>query len=334
MGERNGHGGPGGHGGRGTRAPGRPASQRLATPTPTACGTAPNSPAVQAPFGPVLKVVATVAVSLAALALLPPFAGRASAADGDQDVRLVYCLGAEHRAGLAEAAVQLGLVVSGGSADTVVPPGRAGSPVSLQSWARRHPDDFARACDALMTAEGDSHDTASGGGWSGSVLAFVQSVLLLAAGAAISLFGQSTSERRHRDRQLTTDLREFRRIAWLYLTAYEADPTTGHDEVRRARETLGGTLALVPGRGARHRSAQLLAESLPLADRLPRSRDGAELGPGERRAESARVRTVLDRQTREIGALIRPAPARLLDGLPWRGHGRSEHGTAPGGHQE
>ncbi|MFF7334395.1 hypothetical protein ACIQU5_27560 [Streptomyces sp. NPDC090306] len=275
-----------------------------------------------------------MALSLAALVLLPPYGGRASADDGEQDVRLVYCLGDGHRAGLAEAAVRLGLVVRGAAADTVVPPGGGGSPVSLESWERRRPDDFARACDALMTAEGDSPGKSSGGGWGGTVLAFVQSVCLLAVGAAISLTSQSTSERRHRERQLTTDLREFRRIACLYLTAYEADPTTAHDEVRRARETLGGTLALVPGRGARRRSAQLLAETLPLADRLPRSRDGADLGPQERRAESARVRAVLDRQTREIGALTRPAPARLLDGLPRRGRGRSGDGTAPGGHQE
>ncbi|MFD5479462.1 hypothetical protein [Streptomyces hawaiiensis] len=272
---------------------------------------------------------------LGSLLLLPATAGQAVADTGRSDVRLVYCLADGHRDELREAALQLEVVrrPSGpaGEVDAVRVPGPKGGVMSLDVWAGKHRDDFERVCDAVMAAAGDPPGMPAGQGGSGGAGGFLDGVYLLAAGAALTLIGQMTerisAERRTRGRQLTAAVQEFRRIAWLYLAAYEQDPETDHAEALRAREALSGLLALVPGPAPRREAARRLADSLPLTDRMPSSRDGQLLLPRQRKSEADAVRTTLDRKTREVAELQRPAP------LWWLPRARGgDRPTSAGGH--
>ncbi|MET9758908.1 hypothetical protein ABZ016_07610 [Streptomyces sp. NPDC006372] len=276
-------------------------------------------------------------VPVLALLLLSATAGRAAADSGKSDVRLVYCLADEHRRDLRDAALRIGVVRrpagAAGGVGAVEVPGRGGGVLSLDEWAERHRGDFERACDALMAAAGDPPGASADQGGSGGLGGFLDGAYLLVTGAALTLVGQMTerisAERRTRGRQLAAAVREFRRIAWLYLAAYEQDPETGHGEVLRAREALSGLLAQVPGPAPRREAARRIADSLPLSDGLPRSRNGHLLQPHERKSEADGVRTMLDRHTRDVADLRRPAPVWWVRGL--RGSGRS---TSAGGQRE
>ncbi|MFD8235408.1 hypothetical protein ACFV20_26450 [Streptomyces sp. NPDC059696] len=294
---------------RGGSGGGRPRRCRRARRTGRAYGVLRSSPAPR--LRPVL---------LGALLLLPVTAGQAVADSGD-DVRLVYCLADDHRDELRQAALRLGVVrrPSGPAApDAVRVPGSAGGAMALDDWAGKHGSDFERVCDAVMAAAGDPPGASADQGGSGGLGGFLDGVYLLAAGAALTLVGQATerisAERRTHDRQLAAAVQEFRRIAWLYLAAYERDPETDPAEALRARETLTGLLAQVPGPAPRREAARRLAESLPLTDRLPSSRDGRLLLPRQRKSEADAVRTTLDLRTREVADLRRPAPLWWLPG--------------------
>ncbi|MFI6851111.1 hypothetical protein [Streptomyces sp. NPDC050416] len=276
---------------------------------------------------------AVLGIPVLALLLLAATGGAAVADTGRSDVRLVYCLADEHRGELRDAALRLGVVRrpagTGGGVDAVEVPGREGGVLPLEEWAQAHRGDFERVCDAVLAAAGDPPGASADKGGSGQG-GFLDAVYLLAAGAALTLVGQTTerisAERRTRSRQLVAAVREFRRIAWLYLAAYEQDPDADHAEALRAREALSGLLALVPGPAPRSEAARRLADSLPLAEPLPGSRDGRFLGPHERKSEASAVRTTVDRQARDAGELLRPAPLWWLRRL--RGNGRP---TSTGG---
>ncbi|MFF7891685.1 hypothetical protein ACFZDI_07050 [Streptomyces sp. NPDC007907] len=272
-------------------------------------------------------------VLLGALLLLPATAGQAAADSGGSDVRLVYCLADDHRDELGQAALRLGVVrrpSRPAGPDTVRVPGSEGGVMSLDDWAHKHQSDFERVCDAVMAAAGDPPGASADKGGSGGLGGFLDGVYLLAAGAVLTLVGQATerisAERRTRDRQLTAAVQEFRRISWLYLAAYEQDPETDHAEALRARETLTGLLAQVPGPAPRREAARRLADSLPLTDRLPSSREGQLLLPRQRKSEADAVRTTLDLRIREVADLRRPAPLWWLPGT--RG---SDRPTSAGG---
>jgi len=255
----------------------------------------------------------------------PAFA--APGASGERDAQLVYCLDTAHRGDLVTAAVRLGLLKAGATAQDTVVPTAAGGRMTLEKWAEHSQDDFGRACSALMSAASDSPGAAAGGsaedGW---FMTFLKSLPLLGAGALLTLGGQFServsAERRQLTQQLDSGAAAFRAAAREYLADYERRPDADHTAVLAARDALIGPLLQVSGPGARRDTARRLAGELPLARPLPSARDGAFLGLGARAQEAQGVRQSVERQLRTVSDLngralywrwrtlrARPAPA-------------------------
>jgi hypothetical protein len=85
-------------------------------------------------------------VALAAPAVAAP--GLAAPAVGDSDI--VFCLSADQRPHLVEAAVSLGLARSAGRPDQLDVPARG--VLTIDDWSRDRGEDFRRACRALVDA--------------------------------------------------------------------------------------------------------------------------------------------------------------------------------------
>lgn len=255
-----------------------------------------------------------VTVGLLLTAVTASAAATAAADDGgkERDVRLVYCLDDSHRAGLASAAVRLGLLKPGATADGAVEPtGGPAAPMTLTAWAERRDDDFGRACDALMAAGSESPGSApeDEDGWLASLLTQWAQLPLVVLGALLTLLVQfwdrSLGERRSFKKRLETSRQTFRSAARLYLAAYERDPKADHAELLAAREALTGAFAEVEGTGARGRAARRLADGLPLSQRLPENGEGVPLGSDGRKHEADRVRQLMDRQLPQASDLSR-----------------------------
>lgn len=161
----------------------------------------------------------------------PAFA--APGASAERDAQLVYCLGTAHRGDLVTAAVRLGLLKAGATAQETVIPTAAGGRMTLEKWAEHSQDDFGRACSALMSADSDSPGAAAGGsaedGW---FMTFLKSLPLLGAGALLTLGGQFServsAERRQLTQQLDSGTAAFRaaaRSTWR-TTSVGPTPTT------------------------------------------------------------------------------------------------------------
>ncbi|POX48915.1 hypothetical protein C3489_26115 [Streptomyces sp. Ru71] len=245
--------------------------------------------------------------------LLAAGAGPAWAAPGassERDVQLVYCLDGPHRAGLVSAALRLRLLAPGSTAapDAVRPAQGPGGAMSLQQWAERRTEDFGRACSALMAAASESPGTAAqGGGGGGWFTDFLKQLPLLAAGALLTLAGQSSerisAERRQLGQQLETEESAYRTAVQDYLAGYEIDPRADHSAVRAARTALVGTLGRVPGPRARRDAARAAADALPLARPLPGQRDGYLLDTESRGVWAEEQRGTVEDKLRLISGL-------------------------------
>jgi hypothetical protein len=231
---------------------------------------------------------------------------------GERDVHLVYCLAASHRAGLVGAAEDLGLLRPGAAGQDAVRPPGAGGPMTLEQWSRQHEKDFERACTALMAADAASSagpapaQDQSGDSW---FVAFLKGLPPLAAGALLTLGGQSfervSAERRQLTQQLAADQAAYRTAATAYLAAYERDAGADHTAVGSARETLVGSLTRVTGPRARCRAAERISDGLPLGRALPTVRGGNTLGLAARADESERAKRTADQHLRATADLDR-----------------------------
>ncbi len=121
--------------------------------------------------------------------LLTQSACSTTPADPTADGRLVFCLAPSQRENLTNAAVAIG------PAQPAPTPGRLvvdGVNLSVEQWRARYGADFDRACDALISAARTTDAGAAGGGSADSgLLSDVRSVLLLVAGAVVSLLSGS-----------------------------------------------------------------------------------------------------------------------------------------------
>ncbi|MFG2935883.1 hypothetical protein [Streptomyces sp. NPDC048282] len=257
-----------------------------------------------------LTVVCACGAAVLLSAAAPAWAGPAGSKE--RDVQLVYCLDPARLDSLVAAAVRLRLLRADSTTGPagVRPVGSAGR-LTAQQWADRHETDFARACSALMAASSDSPATAAGTDGGGGLSALWQGVLLSAAGALLTLLGQTServsAERRELRRRLVAEEAAFRSAARTYLTDYESDPRgAGHPAVRAAREALAATLLRVPGPEVRRRAARRLAEGLPLPRPLPAVRNGTVLGADARTGEARAPGEALDALPGAVSDLDRP----------------------------
>ncbi|WP_320065975.1 hypothetical protein [Micromonospora sp. RTGN7] len=171
---------------------------------------------------------------------------QATAGPTVDDGARIYCLSAEHRAGLAEAAVALDLAEPGPSADLLTWRTGLGD---VEQWRDDRRADFDRACLGLLAAtrQGGS----SGGGsspWSTVAPSLVLAVASAVLAAWFSRRQATTGVRRAEADSLRTAGREYRRATEALLRELEqARPGLPPDdgEVRKWRLELVGRLNAV-----------------------------------------------------------------------------------------
>ncbi|MFJ8112659.1 hypothetical protein [Streptomyces sp. NPDC096132] len=259
--------------------------------------------------GPGRAARSVLAVCGATLALAAAPAAAAPAGSPSRDVQLVYCLSDAHRVDLVAAAVRLGLLTADSGADSVRTVGARRRMPPLR-WAEVREEDFARACSALMAATSGAPAAATPGAaeedWFPT---FLKGLPPLVVGVLLTLGGQiferTSSEQRDMKRQLRSEESAFRTAVREYLADYEDDAGADHTAVRTSREALTVTLGRLPGPKARQRAALRAAEGIPLADPLPRVRDGAPLGMDARGHLTRAARAELDGALRAVVALDR-----------------------------
>ncbi|MFI0792936.1 hypothetical protein ACH4OY_09580 [Micromonospora rubida] len=178
-------------------------------------------------------VVATCAVLLV-LVVVGLAYWQATAGPKVDDGARIYCLSAEHRAGLAEAAVALDLAEPGPSADRLTWRTGLGD---VEQWRAARRADFDRACLGLLAA---GRQGGSPGGNSSPWSTVAPSLVLAAASAVLAAWfsgRQATAGvRRAEADSLRTAGREYRRAAAALLHELEqARPglPPDDDEVRK-----------------------------------------------------------------------------------------------------
>lgn len=130
---------------------------------------------------------------LLACALVPGTAWAASPSDAEK----VFCLTGAGRQGVVDAAVALGLAAAGSTSAGVDPAGGAVESLGLDTWRKREPADFRRACTAHVKAAGLTQGAPAS---SASSPGFLTWLLPLLVGALLTL--GSAEFRSKRDRGL------------------------------------------------------------------------------------------------------------------------------------
>lgn len=159
--------------------------------------------------------------SACGLALIVLWAALAGCSTGTgavtNDQRVVFCLASDRRSDLVDAAIQLGLAKPSRISGRLSVNGRD---IPVEQW--RGPE-FERACDALMAASRNQAPPSDIPGWLTNLLTTGQSVVLLLAGALVTLLTGGLKDAGTRRRLLAGELRvvadEFAEICGAYLDA-------------------------------------------------------------------------------------------------------------------
>lgn len=234
------------------------------------------------------------------------------------DQRLVYCLAQGRERAVADAAIRLGLAKPADTATHLVVDGRK---LLVTSW--RGPG-FERACDAVMAADRDQAPPSGTPQWLTTLLATVNAVALLLAGAIVTLatggMKEAGTRRRVAAGQLRTAAAGFTAVFGTYLDA-KADSqivAPGEQVVRERGQELASALRTV--RAVHKKSPDPATAITRLREDLGESAlRGWELRDDrETEAEVARLRTSMTELVREIDVvndwLERSALSRLGGG--------------------
>ncbi|WP_214411921.1 hypothetical protein [Sphaerisporangium fuscum] len=224
----------------------------------------------------------------------------AAAGDGaDDDLQRVYCLSAAHRAQLVAAAASLELVQP--MADSMHDLSIRSRQYTVEEWRRAAPDDFARACSALMATVPQLKPADE----PNPLLSALDVVLPLVAGSLLTLAVQRLDARANRRQQQREELRRaaarYRLAAHDYVDAWVDDPGTSDAEVSRTAFELAAELEKVRhARGGHERVDRILA-ALPVAP----GGEGAPPNHAERVALRGRELRRVAETVGETEALIR-----------------------------
>ncbi|SCE79803.1 hypothetical protein GA0070618_1010 [Micromonospora echinospora] len=151
-------------------------------------------------------VAAAVAFALVAVAVTGVWAYRRHRAGTVDDAAAVWCLAADRRPALVQAAHALGVVRPESTAERLDWPGGSGG---AERWRGERPADFARTCRALLGAE----QRPSGGGsspWSGFTPALLLAVVSAALAAWFSRRSAAADARRVEAEALRAAARAYR----------------------------------------------------------------------------------------------------------------------------
>lgn len=243
------------------------------------------------------------------------------------DPQLVYCLAPQRASALGQAVVALGLAEAAVPPDRIVTvraADRSASPATgmpIAEWRRAHPDDFRRACDALVKAAPISQGTEPASTKSNPFLSWLDvaysSLLPLLTGALVARLSLSRQRRGDLADQLRLAQPEFAQAVRACLDR-PGDGGAGA-VMNQRRQALGALLtraaALRPGRPLAPALKQLRENQGPLGVAF------FEVSISEPGAEADHRRAV-DAALQEVQELVQSL-ARELDTARWRTWGRA-----------
>lgn len=185
-----------------------------------------------------------------------------------EDVQTVYCLSPDHRDSLITAATSLKIASSEHASGTVRPV-RSDSPdMSIEEWRDALPNDFKRACTALVSAERPTPSINTAPSIQNTLLLLLPVTLgALLALAAAQL--QSGRTRRQNDAmEIRTKANGFLNVLGEYTRSWRADTVIAKPsaiDVHKAAFELALSLRRAASRYMRLNDAQSLADDLGTA---------------------------------------------------------------------
>jgi hypothetical protein len=242
------------------------------------------------------------------------------------DGLLVYCLSADHRPALVEAARNLGVVTPDSTLTHVVPaPGRGSVGGTVDDWRTQHPTDFWRSCTALASAQDPSSLTQQGGLVDPLVSALAPVLVGVLITAAVGEWLNAQSRGRERAAVVRTTFHTAVRAVDDYVDRWSGDGSPTMDELgRTARARLADLRFVVAtaATGRRHRATvsriRTTLDTEPLGDALTRNWRGNRSGVPARQTA---IRGTLQMLARDVGDL-----ASALE-TPHRFHWRTATAT-------
>lgn len=243
---------------------------------------------------------------LAGVLILP--SACAAADDPTADGRLVFCLEPGQTENMVHAAEALGMVTAAANPDDVVDHGRT---LSIAGWHEADRAEFDRTCGALVSA---AQETAQAGAAQGGGDGVGTSILLLVAGAVVSLLSGSVKygidRRRLQAEQLDTSVGKFHESYAEYCHRRQNGEHPSGDDYGALRQEvvtrLREVLALHPGWRRAKAANALLADRLgPAALEEHSRRRPPDSGAVVRSAEEETVTALLPRFEADIAATVR-----------------------------
>ncbi|MGW0432957.1 hypothetical protein ACWDV4_10490 [Micromonospora sp. NPDC003197] len=257
-------------------------------------------------------------LTAAALLAVGPLPTPASA-DDRADAALVFCLSADQRPHLVEAAVVLGLTHPGSAPDRLT---TNGQDRSIEQWRSGHRADFDRACAALIGAQ--RHETGSSTEQSNGLFALLVPALLSGAvGWFFSAQLATAGARRVQADGLRTASRAFVDAGEAFLRQQQtaqAGLPPDDETVHTRRVELAAALDQVASARRWWRMPQRLSETLsgtPLGPAM--TEDWFPLDTADRASRATALRSALGRFAAEVEQVARAVQS---SGLPrtrmWR----------------
>lgn len=195
-----------------------------------------------------------------------------------EDADTVYCLAPGHSGGLVTAAVNLGLIGSGSSPESIHAGGRT---MPLAAWRASDGPDFGRACDAYATAGMPAEAPAAPASGTQDILAILLPVV---AGALLTMaaddFKQTSDRRWAQADELRAQWREFQTAVLSYIDRRQSALSPGipsSNDVDTARRTLAETLRKIHSQNRRSPTIRTLQDYLA-ADLGPLIAEGWDSG--------------------------------------------------------